>query len=199
MRETAGRRDGFTLFEILGAVTILAIVYSWLATSAMQGMRSEGLSKRRLEASLRIDEELMALETDLATGTVPPVGHTEQDLDDSFHLVVDVTPFDPTPYLGEDFPPEGLTQSLLLPPDKPDQALLRVVDMRLQWEEGGNPFEVRRTTLVQDQEQIAQFFPDNGQGGATGQTGADTGKSGSGKPTDEEGQKLLEMLKSMAK
>ena len=43
------RRGGFTLFEILGAVTILAVVYSWLATSAMQGMRSEGFAKQRLD------------------------------------------------------------------------------------------------------------------------------------------------------
>lgn len=157
-------RGGFTLFEVLGAVTILAIVYAWLATSAMQGMRSEGLSKRRLEASLRIDQELMALETDLATGVVPPVGHTEQDLDGGlFRLVLDVTPFDPSPYLevaGEDFLPEGATSTLLMPPERPEDAFLRIVDMRLRWDEAGDEFEVRRTTLVQDQAQIAELFPD---------------------------------------
>jgi len=160
----AALRGGFTLFEVLGAVTILAVVYAWLATSAMQGMRSEGLSKRRLEASLRIDEELMALETDLATGIVPPVGHTEKDLDGGiFRLVLDVTPFDPSPYLGdaaEDFLPDGATSTLLMPPERPEDAFLRVVDMRLRWDEAGDEFEVRRTTLVQDQAQIAELFPD---------------------------------------
>lgn len=190
------RREGFTLFEILGAVTILAIVYAWLATSAMQGMRSEGLSKRRLEASLRIDEHLMALETDLAAGIVPPIGRTEEQLDDLYWLLVEVTPFDPSPFLGEEFPPEAATSTLLLPPERPDEAFLRVVDMRLRWEEAGEVFEVRRTTLVQDQAQIAALFPEPGQGLPGEGLGEDAGAgAGDEEPTADE---MIEMLQGLA-
>lgn len=154
------RRSGFTLFEILGAVTILAVVYSWLATSAMQGMRSEGLSKRRLEASLLIDQELMEIETAIATGTTPEVGRTERELDGEYRLVTEVTPFDPTPYLGEDFPPEGATTTLLLPPERAEDAFLRLVDLTVSWDDGADEREVRRTTLAYDLETVAELFPD---------------------------------------
>ncbi|MGH0032054.1 MAG: type IV pilus modification PilV family protein [Myxococcota bacterium] len=159
-------RGGFTLFEILGAVTILAIVYSWLASSAMQGMRSEGLSKRRLEASLLVDEEMMKIETGLAAGLTPDVGVQETSLDDVFRLVVEVSPFDPTPFLGEALVPEDgeepVVPTLLVPPTRPQDALLRLVDVRVLWDEGDGELEVARTTLVYDVAQIAELFPEEG-------------------------------------
>jgi prepilin-type N-terminal cleavage/methylation domain-containing protein len=154
---------GFTLIEILGAVMILAIVYSVLATSAMDGMRAEGISRRRLEASLLIDEELMEIETNVAAGIVPPIGETEEEIDDLHLLRVNVTPFDPTLFLGEAFvPPETGATTLLGSPQRPEDAFLRIVDMRLQWDEGGIPFEVRRTTLVQDSARLTEIFPESG-------------------------------------
>ncbi|MFB3118027.1 MAG: prepilin-type N-terminal cleavage/methylation domain-containing protein, partial [Myxococcota bacterium] len=49
---------GFTLIEVLGAVAILAILYTTLATVAIRGLRSEGESRRMLEASLLADWQL---------------------------------------------------------------------------------------------------------------------------------------------
>lgn len=173
MAELRRRRDrgGFTLFEILGAVTILAIVYTWLATSAMQGMQSEGISKRRLEASLLADQALMEIETGFAMGVTPEIGSTESEIDDIYSLVVEVIPFDPTPFLGEDFleaedglPPESASTTLLLPPDDPEQAFLRILDLRVVWREGEHEHAVRRTTLYWNQEIMAEAFPAEAEG-----------------------------------
>ena len=46
---------GFTLLEVMAAVAVVAIVFTTLARVANQGMQSQGISKRRLEASLLAD------------------------------------------------------------------------------------------------------------------------------------------------
>jgi prepilin-type N-terminal cleavage/methylation domain-containing protein len=50
--------SGFTLIEVLGAVAMLAILYTTLSTVAIRGLRSEGESQRMLEASMLADWEL---------------------------------------------------------------------------------------------------------------------------------------------
>ena len=70
MRSSEG---GFTLFEVLGAVAILAILYTTLSTVAIRALRSEGESRRMLEASLLADWELSEFELELETGAAQPV------------------------------------------------------------------------------------------------------------------------------
>ena len=41
-------KRGFTLIEVLGAVALLAILYTTLSTIAIRGLRSEGESRRML-------------------------------------------------------------------------------------------------------------------------------------------------------
>ena len=65
---------GFTLIEVLGAVAVLAILYTVLASVAIQALRAEGESRRRMEASLLIGEHMAALEAAIALGGVPDVG-----------------------------------------------------------------------------------------------------------------------------
>ena len=58
-RPRSGRRlQAFTMLEVLAAVSVLAIVYLVLANVAIEGLRAEGESMRRLEASLIADELL---------------------------------------------------------------------------------------------------------------------------------------------
>jgi prepilin-type N-terminal cleavage/methylation domain-containing protein len=68
----------FTLLEVMAAVALLGILYTVLARVAIEGLRAEGESKRRLEASLladaRLEETFNTLEGSVA---MPPVGHSE--------------------------------------------------------------------------------------------------------------------------
>ena len=84
---------GFTLIEVLGAVAVLAILYTTLATVAMQGLRSEGESRRMLEASLLADWELSEFELELETGAAPEIGITRSEEEDGFTVTWEVTPF----------------------------------------------------------------------------------------------------------
>jgi prepilin-type N-terminal cleavage/methylation domain-containing protein len=87
---------GFTLLEVLGAVALLALVYSTLATVAIRGVRSEGESRRLLEASLQADWELAALELEIERGSTPELGTRETgDEEDGFLVTWEVTPFVP--------------------------------------------------------------------------------------------------------
>ena len=62
---------GFTLFEVLGAVALLALVYGTLSTVAIRGLRTEGESQRVLKASLLADWELNGLEMQIEPGLGP--------------------------------------------------------------------------------------------------------------------------------
>ena len=79
---------GFTLIEVLAAVALLGILYSVLARVAIEGLRAEGESERRLEASLLADERLSAV----IGPPLPPLGHVETTEGD-FKIAIDVTPF----------------------------------------------------------------------------------------------------------
>ncbi len=85
---------GFTLFEVLGAVAILAIVYTTLSTVAIRGLRSEGESRRMLEASLLADWELSGFELDLEAGAAPEIGFTQTEIEDGFTVTWEVTPLE---------------------------------------------------------------------------------------------------------
>ena len=150
---------GFTLFEVMAAVLVLGILYTVLATSAIEGLRSEGESKRRLQASLLADEYLIELESELAVGLFPDIGTEETELD-QFQLVIEVAPFDVTPYLGEAFQEELAEGSTsLLAADTAEESLLRLVSVVVRWFEAAEEHEVRRSTLAYDQATIAGLVP----------------------------------------
>lgn len=156
---------GFTLFEVMAAVIVLGMLYSVLATSAIQGLRSEGESKRRMEASLLVDELLMEIEANIAIGESPPVGRTEEEIE-HYQVVTEVVPFDLMPYLGEEFSLEEMNSTLLLPTDDPDDSFLRVTSVVVRWLEAEGEHEVRRTTLTYDAAAVADLFPSEGGGQA---------------------------------
>ena len=172
---------GFTLFEVLGAVALLAIVYSTLATVAIRGVRSEGESRRTLEASLRADWELAELELQIDRGAVPELGTREsEEGEDGLIVTWEVSPF--TPQFGGDSPADLLavdggaspTDSFTLEslasggggglaelfesPDDSAPPFLQIL-ITVSWQEGAIQRSVTRTTYMVDEavasEQVA--------------------------------------------
>jgi prepilin-type N-terminal cleavage/methylation domain-containing protein len=143
---------GFTLFEVMAAVLVLGLMYTILAQSAIEGVRSEGVSRRRMEASLLADERLSDIETAIQSGIAPEVGESEEEVDD-FVVRLDVVPFDATAYLGEEVEIAEGAKSLL----DPSGAALRLVDLRVSWLEVDREFEVRRTTFAYDNQLVAEL------------------------------------------
>jgi prepilin-type N-terminal cleavage/methylation domain-containing protein len=161
------RASGFTLLEVLAAVAVLAIVYVLLSRVAIQGMRHEGESSRRLEASLLIDLQLYDLEAQLDRGFVPSLGRTESELDD-FQVALEVEAFAlqvPEEFLdaggGEGAPP-----SLIGSGRSPDESLLRRVTLRVSWFEGVDERSVERTTFGVDLSPLQTALPALGALGA---------------------------------
>ena len=86
------RNAGFTLLEVLAAVAILAIAYSQLGASGIQGLQHEGEAKRRIAASLLADSTMTEIESAIEAGTAPPIGEDERE-QGAFRVKVAVEPF----------------------------------------------------------------------------------------------------------
>jgi len=82
-----------TLLEVMAAVALLGIVYTFLAKAATQGVRSEADSRNRMEASLLADATLAEIETRLALGETLQLERTEEE-NEEFRISVEVTPFE---------------------------------------------------------------------------------------------------------
>lgn len=147
------RQRGFTLFEVLAAVAVLALTVTMLARGAIQGMRYEGDASRRLAASLIADQLLFELESSLAVGILPELGQREVEnpADDEFLRVVEVSPLEPA-MLG--------MPDLFLPPGAEGEAPargegtalpeLRMLTVRVSWEDGLAEQAVTRTSFAYD-------------------------------------------------
>jgi prepilin-type N-terminal cleavage/methylation domain-containing protein len=136
---------GFTLLEVLGAVLVLGLLYSVLAEAAIQGLRAEGESRRRLEASLFADELLSEIEASLDSGGALPVGVSLEE-DEPYVIELTVSPVDagallPPGALGEDE-----TLASLMGAEADESPILEIV-LKISWSEGDRELSVTRTTL----------------------------------------------------
>jgi prepilin-type N-terminal cleavage/methylation domain-containing protein len=169
MRNSDG---GFTLFEVLGAVAILAILYTTLSTVAIRGLRSEGESRRMLEASLLADWELSGFEMDfLDKGEAPLIGITENEEQDGFTVTWEVTPLqtkifktaldkEQERYLAnpDTQPAPALAgQTVAINPEAPP---FLQVDLRVSWFEAGNERSVTRTIFAADEDAASKYAAD---------------------------------------
>jgi prepilin-type N-terminal cleavage/methylation domain-containing protein len=172
---------GFTLLEVLAAVAILAILYTVLAGSAMDGLLAEGLSKRRLEASLLADHWLADLELQLNAGGSPALGELEEE-DGDFRVRVTVEPFDlilPELETGNTAPKPVLSD-LSLDRTSP----LRLIQIRVSWLEAETEYQVTRTTFGFDANALdPSKLP---QPEATAQPGAQDDGTGAGTAPEPE-------------
>jgi prepilin-type N-terminal cleavage/methylation domain-containing protein len=177
------RRRAFTLLEVMAAVLVLGLLYTVLAEVAMEGLRAEGISRRRAEASLLVDDRLAQLETYLETN--PPVpGTTEEDVS-PYHVTTEISPLDVTqwippldPAVPNAAPAANDADSLLMDPD--GQSRIDQVRITVAWDEAGTPYQVSRTTFALDIAAIAALLPSSedlaGTGGSDSeQTGGQTG------------------------
>jgi prepilin-type N-terminal cleavage/methylation domain-containing protein len=159
---------GFTLFEVLGAVAILAILYTTLSTVAIRGLRSEGESRRMLEASLLADWELSAFELELQTGAAPEIGITKSEEQDGFTVTWEVTPLQTNIFktaLEKEQEKNAANPAAQTAPVPTGQVgatdaiappFLRV-DLRVSWFEAGNERSVTRTIFAVDEDAAAKF------------------------------------------
>lgn len=170
---------GFTLLEVLAAVLVLGLLYTMLAHVAIDGLRSEGESKRRLGASLLADRVLAEIESQLDAGVVPPLGSTEEQ-DDPYQVDVSVTPlelpFDLVPPSAE---PGTKFEPLVLGGDTPQDNRLRNIEVRVTWSELDRDLSVVRTTYAFDTSGLDAVLGTGTPGSDTGATpGATSGASG---------------------
>jgi len=144
----ARARRGFTLLEVLGAVLVLAVLYTVLAEVAISGLRAEGENRRRLEASLLADDMLMEIESGLLSGDVPPIGR-EEDEDDLYLIALEVRAIDPSEFLPANaFGGESLALDLL--GGEGGESPLRAIEISVAWFEVDDERIVRRTTFAFD-------------------------------------------------
>lgn len=157
------RERGFTLLEVLAAVALLGILYTVLAGVAIQGLRAEGVSRRRFEASLLADRQLAELELEMDLGSVPSEGVTETE-EEEFLVTVSVEPYDPMEYLppleGDDDSESLIEVLALLTPGA--EAPVRRIDVTVSWLEAGDEYSVERTTFGFDVNSVASLMARGG-------------------------------------
>ena len=146
---------GLTLLEVLAAVAVLGLIYTVLAGAAIQGLRSEGESRRRIEASLLIDEQVVDIESQIAAGSTPEIGITESEVGD-FRVAIHVRPLEFY---------ESLTGSLEAAPENAPSVLgrgsaggespLRTIFVTVSWDEGVFERRIERTTFALDRDAAA--------------------------------------------
>lgn len=158
-------RSGFTLLEVLAAVAILGVLYTVLMGVAMQGRQAEGLSRRRLEASLIADRQMAELELQMNGGTIPAIGEEEFDAD-PYRILLRVDPFELLiPGLEDE---RGELSPILSELTADGTSPLRVIQVIVSWLEAGVEHRVIRTTYgfdgtTLDPTQLPQQAPPGGQ------------------------------------
>ncbi len=170
-------RGGFTLIEVLAAVALLGILYAVLARVAIEGLRAEGDSERRLEASLLADTSV----NDLFGGSLPPVGHSEK-VDGDFAIALDVTDFQIPPKWGVGEAKEAKPM-LLTSPTGGGTPALRTAQLTVSWLEGASERHVSRTTYLLDFQRIAELAAALPSGDSPAAAGA---ASNPGAPTEQD-------------
>lgn len=155
---------GFTLFEVLAAVLILGVFYTVLADQAIRGLRSEGMDRRRAEAALIADIELVALETVIATGAPLEPMREETEID-GYSVLIEVLPEEvqallPPPPIPD--PQDRREEELpsLLVDENGDSRFYRLF-VDVSWEEAGARQQVQRRTWNLDRSVLAGMFPPN--------------------------------------
>ena len=179
----------------MAAVALLAILYTVLARVAIEGLRGENDSRRRLEAALLADARIAESFTALSSAFVlPDFGHQESAEGD-FTLALDVTPFIPPAEwgLGET---AGAAQGLFASaPGTQGAQALRTVQLTVSWLEGAEKRQVSRTIFLLDFNRVsamASTAEQNNPEGSSNGAGAQPQE-----PTDAQNQQGIQDLEDL--
>lgn len=138
---------GFSLLEVMAAVAVVAIVFTTLARVASQGLYSEGLSKRRLEASLLADRAVADIELGAAAGQMPAPGLTEVE-EGLYRIAIEVRPFDVLEILPD--PPDTGLVAAADDDEEQEPVWVQEVKVTVSWPEGFDEGKVQRMTYAVD-------------------------------------------------
>ena len=122
---------GFTLLEVLAAVSLLIVLFIPLVRTAIDGLRSEGQSRRRMEASLMADNALAEIESGIAIGAVPGVGQ-EITEEREFLIFTEVTSFD-LPFPIDETADGEVAASIFPGPNSTEESPLRKIEIVVSW------------------------------------------------------------------
>lgn len=125
----------FTLLEVMAAVAVLGMTYSLLIGWAGSGIHSEATSERRLATSLRADQEIARIESDLALGNPLPPNGLGRSIEEPFVIFTYVEPLSLPPEVFYDADPSARTAA---PAEDPTPQRLRRVIVWVRWA-GGAP------------------------------------------------------------
>jgi hypothetical protein len=188
--------------EVLAAVALLAIAYSQLGASGIQGLQHEGEARRRLQASLLADTVMADIESGIEAGAAPQLGEEESE-QHGFHVSVSVEPFAlevPEDDAGEDGNRLGRARSRLggdagAPEPLPGPSLLgakasgpgvasplRRIVVLVTWEEGFGERSAVRTTYALDGEAASGTLGAIGDAAAAAQANNPLGGGDTGAP-----------------
>jgi prepilin-type N-terminal cleavage/methylation domain-containing protein len=188
-------RSGFTLLEVMAAVALLAILYTVLARVAIEGLRGENDSHRRLEAAMLADARIAESFTALSSGFVlPDFGHKESSEGD-FTLALDVGPFIPPAEWGVGESAGAAPGLFASAPGAPGGQALRTVQLTVSWQEGAEKRQVSRTIFVMDFSRVsamAEAAQQNNPEGSANGAGAQNQP-----PTDAQNQQGLQDLQDL--
>jgi prepilin-type N-terminal cleavage/methylation domain-containing protein len=147
---SSSSRRGFTLIEVLAAVALLGILYTVLARVAIEGLRAEGESQRRLEAMRIADDYPFDLELTplVGLGRVHAIGRTEETVGD-FTVTLEVEPFQ-IPAGWQDAEPPPVPRKIFVPGPDGRAPAVRTITLVVSWLEGAEARHIERTTYQVD-------------------------------------------------
>ncbi len=173
-RVTAPRTLGFTLFEVLAAALVLALVGTLLIGSMNTNLAHQSDARLRLEAGRIADSALADLEATLFDGSAPPTGVDESERD-GFVVKTRVAPFallfDSAAVQGDDAEgPTTLFKTISAEyPGLPRH--LRTLEVKVLWGNPVAPDSVVRTTVAFDHVAALEALENLASGGDEGGSG----------------------------
>jgi prepilin-type N-terminal cleavage/methylation domain-containing protein len=144
------RARGFTLLEVMAAVSLLAILYTVLARVAIQGLRAEGENARRLEAAFLADQRLVDTYDQIYQQLAIPQVGSSQTVEGDYTVTLNVTPFQPPAEWGVTEGEKAIPMIFASAPDGSGVELIRTAEITVAWLEGVEERHVTRTVYFVD-------------------------------------------------